>query len=297
MGMLKALAEQYPQVGETFAGADQELEYALSHLVCHGPAPELNQTVHTQPAMLSAGVAIWRCWQQSGGPVPDWMAGHSLGEYTALCCAGALSFAGALRLVQTRARLMQEAVPEGGGAMAALLGIDADRVQNLCSELAQGQVLEIANYNARSQIVIAGHREAVQRTMQMAGKAGARRCVLLPLSIPSHCSLMRPAAEKFAPFLREAALQPPQIPVLHNVDARVHPEREELLASLCAQLYRPVRWVDTVRALAQAGVETVLEFGPGRVLSGLCRRIETRLQALPVMDPASLLRALEVVRG
>ncbi len=292
VGMLSELARHHPVVEETFAAAGEVLAYDLWQLVQQGPEEELNRTDHTQPAMLAAEVAVWRVWRQCGGAVPGVMAGHSLGEYTALVCAGALDFATAVRLVAERGRFMQEAVPEGSGAMAAVLGLDDETVRELCRREAGGEVLEAVNFNAPGQVVVAGHHTAVERLMAAAKAAGAKRVVRLPVSVPSHCRLMQPAAERMAALLAEAEIRAPEIPVLNNVDVAVEEDPQRIREALVRQLYSPVRWVETIRAMAARGVTRVVECGPGKVLAGLNRRIERSMEVLPVYDQATLEAAL-----
>jgi len=292
VGMLGALAEAYPAVGETFAEASAVLGYDLWQVVAEGPADQLNQTHITQPAMLSAGTAVWRVWQAAGGERPAMMAGHSLGEYTALVCAGALEFADAIGLVAERGRLMQAAVPAGTGAMAAILGLDDDVVRQVCADAAQGEVVEAVNFNSPGQVVVAGNQAAVERAMAAAKAAGAKRAVPLPVSVPSHCALMEPAARQLAERLRQVELRAPAIPVLHNCDVQSHADADGIRAALEQQLHSPVRWVDTIRAMAAQGVDTLIECGPGKVLVGLNKRIEKGMAAKAVFDPESLKEAL-----
>ncbi len=292
VGMLAELAGVHPQVRETFEEASEVVQKDLWQLSQQGPAEALDATENTQPAMLAAGVAVWRVWRAQGGCAPVAMAGHSLGEYTALVCAGALDFPAAVALVAERARRMQAAVPAGQGAMAAILGLDDDAVRGVCAQAAGDEVVEAVNFNAPGQVVIAGHAAAVARAVEAARAAGARRSVPLAVSAPPPCTLMRPAAEALAPHLAEAGLRAPQVPVWQNVDARPHSEPAAIRDALAAQLYRPVRWTDTVRGLAAEGVGQVLEFGPGKVLTGLTRRIDRQLGALAIHDPAGLEQAL-----
>lgn len=294
VGMLTALADAYPQVRETFAEASDVLGRDLWGLAAEGPAEDLDRTENTQPAMLTAGVAVWRCWQARGGAMPAAMAGHSLGEYTALVCAGAMSFPDAVGLVAARARLMQAAVPAGAGAMAAVLGLDDDQVRAVCAEQAEGQVLEAVNFNAPGQVVIAGDKDAVERGVAAAKAAGAKRALLLAVSVPSHCALMRESAEKLAERLAAIPLRLPAVPVLHNVSVAAAEDVTQLRALLAQQLFSPVRWVETIRALAAMGITTAVEAGPGRVLTGLGKRIDKTMTTLPVFDPAGLDHALEV---
>jgi [acyl-carrier-protein] S-malonyltransferase len=273
------------------------LGYDLWQRVQNGPAELLNKTVCTQPAMLSAGVAVWRCWQASSGREPAVMAGHSLGEYTALVCADALDFADAVALVTKRAEYMQGAVPEGSGAMAAVLGLADDDVVALCERAAESEVVSAANFNSPGQVVIAGDSAAVQRAMQLAREAGAKRVLPLPVSVPSHCSLMRPAAQAFAEDVASVSLRAPQIPILHNVDVDSHQDPDAIREALVQQLHSPVRWVETIRAVQARGIDTVLEMGPGKVLVNLNKRIDKSLSALPVQTPQDLSDALAASRA
>lgn len=292
VGMLAELEARYPVVSETFSRASAVLGYDLWARVQEGPAELLNQTACTQPAMLAAGVATWRCWQSRSDAVPAMMAGHSLGEYTALVCAGALDFEATIGLVEKRGLAMQNAVPEGTGAMAAILGLDDDQVVALCAQAAGDEVVSAVNFNSPGQVVIAGHAAAVERAMALAGEAGARRALRLPVSVPSHCALMEPAAETFAAELAATEVRVPDIAVLHNVDVSTKDSAEAIREALAAQLYRPVRWVETIRAMHAAGIARVLEMGPGKVLAGLNKRIEKSMPGIAVQTPDDLDRAL-----
>jgi [acyl-carrier-protein] S-malonyltransferase len=291
--MLSALAEAWPQVGVTFGEASEVLGYDLWALVRDGPAEDLNRTDRTQPAMLAAGVAVWRVWRAREGLMPAMMAGHSLGEYTALVCAGALNYSDAVRLVAERGRCMQDAVPAGSGAMAAILGLSDEAVIDVCSAAAQGDVVTAVNFNSPGQVVIAGNAQAVQRAIALAKENGAKRAVPLPVSVPSHCALMEPAAERFAVYLKDTAFIVPQIPVIQNVDVIAHETPDSIRDALGRQLYNPVQWVRTIEAMRERGVERIIEAGPGKVLTGLCKRIDKSLMALPVHDPDSLDAALD----
>lgn len=290
--MLNALAAEYPQVQETFAEATRALGYDLWQVVADGPDDRLNQTQVTQPAMLAAGVAVWRVWRAKGGTIPVVMAGHSLGEYSALVCAEALAFSDAVKLVAERGRYMQEAVPVGQGGMAAILGLDDAVVVKVCEQAAEGEVLEAVNFNSTGQVVIAGTATAVARGAERAKAAGAKRALVLPVSVPSHCALMRPAAERLAARLQEVAFQTPRIPILHNAHLKSETEADAMRAALVRQVAAPVRWVETVQAMLAQGVERIIECGPGKVLTGLNRRIDKRADTLPVYDPATLNEAL-----
>jgi [acyl-carrier-protein] S-malonyltransferase len=296
LGMLSALAEAQAPVRETFSEASEALGLDLWALVQQGPEADLNRTENTQPAMLAGGVAVWRAWRAAGGELPVAMAGHSLGEYTALVCAEALDFAAAVRLVATRGRLMQAAVPEGEGAMAAVIGLDDAAVTAACEQAAQGEVVEPVNYNAPGQVVIAGSRVAVDRAMEAARAAGAKRVLPLPVSAPSHCMLMRDAALALGEALAEVELRAPTLPVIHNADVQPHDTPEAIRDVLTRQLHSPVRWVETIRALAGQGVTQIVELGPGKVLAGLNKRIERSLSAVSVNDPEGLAAALAATR-
>ncbi|SEO52509.1 ACP S-malonyltransferase [Aquisalimonas asiatica] len=293
VGMLGELAEHTGVVAETFTEASDALGRDLWDLVRNGPEDALNSTDITQPAMLAAGVAVWRALQERGAPAPAYFAGHSLGEYSALVCGGALAFPDAVALVAERGRLMQEAVPQGQGAMAAILGLDDEQVRQVCADAAQGDVVEAVNFNAPGQVVIAGSAGAVERAVAGAKEAGAKRAMPLPVSVPSHCALMEPAAEKLAQRLRDVAVQAPTIPVVHNVDVATCDDPDGIRDRLVRQLHRPVRWVETVQFLAGQGVGTLVECGPGKVLAGLTRRIDKSLDAVAVFDPDSLNKALD----
>ncbi len=292
VGMLADLAAQYAQVAETFVEASEALGYDLWKITQEGPADELNQTHITQPAMLAGGIAVHRVWQAQGGARPLAMAGHSLGEYTALVAAGSLSLADAVQLVADRGRFMQEAVPAGVGAMAAILGLDDARVIEVCKQAAQGEVVSAVNFNSPGQVVVAGHKAAVERAVELAKEAGAKRALLLPVSVPSHCSLMLPAAEKLAERLAGIEFSAPAIPVYNNVDVTAESDAEAIRAALKRQLFSPVRWVETIQALADAGVDTVVECGPGKVLAGLNKRINKGMGTQVTLDADSLAKAL-----
>jgi [acyl-carrier-protein] S-malonyltransferase len=297
VGMLAELAATFPVVRQTFSEASAVLGYDLWERVQQGPAELLNQTACTQPAMLTAGVATWRCWHSRSELAPALMAGHSLGEYSALVCAGALDFAAAVHLVAKRGAYMQDAVPEGSGAMAAILGLDDDQIIAICERAAAGDVVSAVNFNSPGQVVIAGDAGAVQRAVELARQAGAKRALPLPVSVPSHCALMRPAADRFAQDIASVAIQTPRIPVLHNVDVAAHQNPEAIRDALVRQLYNPVRWVETVRAMHASGTTTVLEMGPGKVLAGLNKRIEKSMAAIPVQNPGDLEQAMTACQG
>jgi [acyl-carrier-protein] S-malonyltransferase len=290
--MLNALSAEQPIVKETFAEASQVLGYDLWQIVEQGPEDRLNQTQITQPAMLTAGVAVWRIWRWHGGAAPAYMAGHSLGEYTALVCADALIFTDAVRLVADRGRFMQEAVPTGQGGMAAILGLDDEAVRKVCQEAAEGEVLEAVNYNSPGQVVVAGSAAAVARGAERARAVGAKRAVILPVSVPSHCRLMHPAAERLGARLREIDIRTPVVPVLHNVHVQSEASADAIRDALVRQVESPVRWVETIQTMVARGVDRLVECGPGKVLAALNRRIDKRAETLPVYDPATLTAAL-----
>lgn len=287
VGMMEGFAD-HPAVRSTFAEASEVLGDDLWRLVQQGPADALNLTRNTQPVMLTAGVAVWRAWQAQGGAAPAFVAGHSLGEYTALVVAGALQFADAVPLVRFRAEAMQEAVAAGVGAMAAIMGADDAAVIDACRDAAQGEVVEPVNFNAPGQLVIAGNRAAVERAMAGAKARGAKRALMLPVSAPFHSSLLKPAAERLALRLAHVDIKVPAIPVIHNVDVATHDTPDAIRAALAAQAASPVRWTETIRALAAKGVTQIVECGPGKVLAGLTRRIDDSLMAVALTDGAAI---------
>ena len=295
VGMLQALSGAYTVVRRTFEEASDALGLDLWNLVAEGPKDALDRTENTQPAMLAAGFAVWRVWVENQGPMPVAMAGHSLGEYTSLTAAGALAFSDATRIVAERGRLMQAAVPAGQGAMAAVLGLDDEQIRLVCDEQARGSVLEAVNYNAPGQVVIAGDAAAVERGICAAKAAGAKRALVLSVSVPSHCALMRPAAEALAERLASVEIAIPTIPVWHNASVGVATEVSEIRSLLVQQLYNPVRWVETVRKMVDLGVTHGVECGPGSVLAGLSKRIDKNITTMPVFDPVGLDKALGVI--
>ena len=295
VGMLAAMGADYVDIERTFAEASAALGFDLWQLVQNGPEDSLNRTTNTQPAMLTAGVAVWRVWQSRGGPSPDYLAGHSLGEYTALVCAQAIEFKEAVQLVADRGRFMQEAVPIGKGAMAAIMGLDDDAVQQVCEQVAAGDILAPVNFNAPGQVVVAGSTAAVERVVDQARSAGARRAVLLPVSGPFHSALMHPAAERMAERLRETEIRNPQIPVIHNSHVEMETDPAAIRDVLVQQIESPVRWVETIQKMMTLGVDTVVECGPGKVLAGLNKRIARDARSLAVSDPDSLATALSAV--
>ena len=296
LGMMAAYGDS-PVVRATFDEASKALGRDLWQLVTEGPAEALNQTVNTQPLMLTAGIAVWRLWQEKGGPLPALVAGHSLGEYAALVAAGVLELADAVPLVELRAKAMQEAVPAGEGAMAAVLGLDAAAVKAACETAAQGQVVQAVNFNAPEQTVIAGHKVAVERAAEDCKAAGAKRAVMLPVSAPFHCSLMQPAAEKLKARLAELTLQVPKIPVVNNVDVATPADPAAIRDALGRQAAAPVRWVETMQSMQAAGVTQIYECGPGKVLAGLVKRCVDGVNGGAMADLAGVEAALAAVKG
>ncbi|MBH8580877.1 ACP S-malonyltransferase [Halomonas pacifica] len=296
VGMLRELAERYSVVRTTFEEASEALGYDLWHVVQDGPAEALNATACTQPALLASSVATWRVWQELEGPRPGAMAGHSLGEYSAMVCAGVMTFAEGIKLVRLRGEAMQDAVPAGEGAMAAVLGLENAAVEAACREAADAGVVAAVNYNAPGQVVIAGAKGAVDRAIALCQEAGAKRALPLPVSVPSHCELMRPAAERLAAAMQAIELRAPRYTVVQNVDARAHGDIDTLRTRLVEQLYRPVRWTECVEAMAGEGAELFVECGPGKVLTGLGKRIVRGSKGVAINDPDSLETALELAR-
>ncbi|QYN47619.1 ACP S-malonyltransferase [Gilliamella sp. ESL0405] len=293
VGMLKDLADNYPIVKATFDEASEVLGYDLWALVQDGPAEELNKTWQTQPALLASSVAIYRVWQSVNGAQPEFMAGHSLGEYSALVCAGVIDFKDAIELVELRGKLMQEAVPAGTGAMYAIIGLDNESISKACEQATEGQIVAPVNFNSPGQVVIAGNKEAVERAGALCKQAGAKRALPLAVSVPSHCALMKPAADKLATALQNITFNAPKFAVINNVDVKVESSAEQIKAALIAQLYSPVRWTETVEMMAKQGVTLLVEMGPGKVLTGLTKRIVDSLSACAVNDKASLDAAIE----
>lgn len=292
VGMLKELAADYNEIKNTFNESSEVLGLDLWQLIQDGPEETLNQTQNTQPAMLAAGVAVWRVWQSREGVMPTVMAGHSLGEYTALVCAGAINFSDAISLVADRGRYMQEAVPVGQGGMAAIIGLDDDAVVAVCEKAAEGDVLSPVNYNAPGQVVIAGSKAAVDRAVIVSKEAGAKRALSLPVSVPSHCALMHPAADQMRSRLAGIDISSPEIPVLHNVHAKPETSADDIREALVRQIESPVLWVDTINTIASDGTTTLIECGPGKVLAGLNRRINKATKTWPVFNCATLDEAL-----
>lgn len=292
VGMLADLYQTYPLVQDTFNESSAALGYDLWALIANGPEEQLNETQRTQPALLTASVAVWRVWQQQGGATPAYFAGHSLGEYSALVCAGVLSLADAVKLVEKRGQYMQQAVPAGTGAMAAIIGLDDAAIAKACVDAAQGEVVAPVNFNSPGQVVIAGHKAAVERAGEACKAAGAKRALPLPVSVPSHCALMRPAAEQLAVDLAALQFNTPAIPVVNNVDVQIAGNADAIKDALIRQLYSPVRWTETIEYFAAQGVTEVLELGAGKVLSGLIKRINKELNTSSITDSAALSAAL-----
>lgn len=284
LGMLSELAQSSPLVISTYAQASEQLGYDLWKLVQEGPDTLLGQTEYTQPALLAAGVAVFKVWQEQGSECPAFMAGHSLGEYTALVCAGVLDYSDAVSLVALRGRLMQEAIKEGEGSMAAIIGLTEAQIAQICVEAAEEQVLSPANFNAIGQTVLAGETSAITRAIDLAKQMGAKIAKLIPVSVPSHCALMKPAAEKLAEYLANIKMNKPVIPVISNVDVAIHDESDQIRTALIKQLYNPVRWVETIQFLAQQGVQCFVECGPGKVLAGLNKRIIPGLNTISAIE-------------
>ena len=292
LGMLKELSENFSEVSTTFQQASDALGYDLWSLIQDGPVEKLNSTDVTQPAMLAAGVATWRIWQAKGGAMPSMMAGHSLGEYTALVCSGSLDFVDAIKLVSQRGKFMMQAVPAGTGAMAAVLGMEDEAVRKVCLEAAQGEVLEAVNYNSPGQVVVAGNKSAVERVCILAKEQGAKRALELPVSVPSHCALMKPAAEQLAEVLNTISFNTPSIPVINNVDVIAAESEADIRDALKRQLFSPVRWVETIEKMSADGADQFMECGPGKVLVGLNKRINKTLTSAALLDSATIETAL-----
>lgn len=298
VGMLADIATQFDEVKQTFDEASAALGYDLWHLVFQGPAVELDKTVHTQPALLAASYAVWRIIQKRKALKPALLAGHSLGEYTALVCANALDFTDAIKLVAARGQFMQEAVKAGDGAMAAIIGLEDDAVASLCQQVAAaGEILAPANLNSIGQVVIAGHKAPVERALALAKTQGAKLVMLIPVSVPSHCELMRPAAERLSVMLANTKINLPQIPVINNVNVLPYDNVAAIREGLTKQLYMPVRWVETIRYFISKGVTHIIECGPGKILSGLNKRIDPRLQLMTTAEIITLEVVLQENEG
>jgi len=288
VGMMNALAAVYPVVEHTFAEASDVLKKDLWSLVQNGPETALNQTEVTQPVMLVAGVATWRVWKQVNGPEPQLMAGHSLGEYSALVCADSITFTDAVQLVADRARFMQEAVPAGQGGIAAILGLEDDAVRALCEREAQGETLDAVNFNSPNQVVIAGSAAAVARAVEASKAAGAKRAVVLPMSVPAHSRLMQPAAKRMAGRVQSVDVRAPRIPIIHNAHLKTESDAASIRTALVRQIDSPVRWTDTILKMTSEGISRIVECGPGKVLTGLNKRIAKQVETFPVFDPDSV---------
>ncbi|WP_031578690.1 ACP S-malonyltransferase [Ruminobacter sp. RM87] len=295
VGMLKELSELYPVIKNTFAEASEVLGYDLFDLVMNGPAEELGKTYKTQPALLTASVALYRLWQEKSSLKPAVMAGHSLGEYSALVCAGVIDFKDAVKLVKLRGEFMQAAVPAGVGAMAAVIGLADDVVIKACAEAAGSQVCSAVNFNSPGQVVIAGNKEAVDKASEALKAAGAKRVLPLAVSVPSHCALMKSAADELAKELAKVEFRVPSVPVINNVDVAKVTDADSIRDALVRQLYSPVRWVETVQSASAEGIKTMIEVGPGKVLSGLIKRIDKEVNAISLNDAATLDAALTAV--
>ncbi len=288
VSMLAKLNHAYPTVSAIYADAAEVLGYDLWEIVQAGPEEKLNLTIYTQPALLAAGFAVWQVFSPHFPTLPRFLAGHSLGEYTALVCAQAISFADGLRLVAKRAALMQNAVPEGQGAMAVLVGLDADAVAALCTQAQIKGSVAPANFNSPGQIVVAGVSGAIDHVVQLAKHAGAKIAKRLPISVPSHCELMKEAAQEFSQYLTQIPINTPKIPIIHNRDVKVHQHPDEIRQALVEQLYSPVRWVDTIQFMIAEGIETIIECGPNKVLTGLNKRIDPKINASCIADPEDM---------
>jgi [acyl-carrier-protein] S-malonyltransferase len=295
IGMLAELAAEYPQVESTFAEASEVLGYDLWSLVQTGAQEEINLTERTQPLLLAASVAVWRVWQARNGAQPALLAGHSLGEWSALVCAGIVEFKAAIKIVQLRGKYMQDAVPAGLGAMAAIIGLDDAAIVSACKNAEQGEVVAAVNFNSPGQVVIAGHKAAVERASALCKEAGAKRALPLPVSAPFHTEMMRPAAERLADLVSSTPFAAPQIPVVHNVTAETEINPEKIKALMIEQIYSPVRWVDCVNTMVAAGITTTIECGPGKVLSGLNKRISADVNTLSIEKPEEIIAVLEAV--
>lgn len=297
VGMLADLSASFGEVKQTFEEASDAIGVDLWAMSQNGPKEDLNSTINTQPALLAAGIAVWRVWRSQNGVVPSVMAGHSLGEYSALVAADALTFQDGIKLVRSRAEFMQAAVPVGTGAMAAILGLGDEKVREVCAAGAQGEVAEAVNYNSPGQVVVAGNKDAISRVAVLAKEAGAKRALILDVSVPSHCSLMSEAADQLFDVMNSMTIAAPAIPVLQNVSVSAASDASEVKQLLKEQLFKPVRWVETIQSFAAQGVENVIEAGPGKVLTGLGKRIDKSITTLPVLDTASLEKALEATNA
>lgn len=299
VGMLNDASAAYPLIRDVFAESSAVLGYDLWELVSAGPAEQLDNTTYTQPALLTASYAVWRVLTSQIELAPSLLAGHSLGEYTALVCANALSFTDAVKLVAARGAYMQDAVPEGVGAMAAIIGLSDEKVEAICRHVIDGttDILTPANYNSIGQVVIAGHKHAVERALKVAKEEGAKMAVLIPVSVPSHCGLMQEAADRLQQLLMDTKIAKPTLPVVSNVDASIYDSADSIRENLIRQLYSPVRWVDTIQFFKANGIETIVECGPGKILSGLNKRIDKNLTLINCQDAASITTLLNQISG
>ena len=292
IGMMDDLAGLYPEIKNIFSRASDVLAYDLWDKVANGPESDLNKTEITQPALLTAAFATWQLWQDKTSEMPTLLAGHSLGEYTALVCAKVMSFENAVELVTERGKCMQRAVPSDIGAMAAILGLEDNQVETVCNEAAGDEIVSAANFNSPGQVVIAGHKRAVERAIKMAKSAGAKRAILLPVSVPSHCMLMKTAADEFADILNKIEFNNATIPVVQNVDAKAKTDAKEIRSCLLEQLYKPVLWVDVIKSMRQQNIQKIIECGPGKVLAGLIKRIDRSIDVHCIQDNDSLTKAI-----
>lgn len=292
LGMLSELSEKYPMVRTTFAEASDVLHYDLWHMVQQGSEEDITLTERTQPLLLTASVAVWRIWQQEGGASPALMVGHSLGEWSALVCSGVVAFHDAVRLVRNRGAYMQDAVPRGEGAMAAILGLEDQLIKEICAQACEGQEVTAVNFNSPGQVVIAGNTAAVERAIEGCKAAGAKRAMPLPVSAPFHTALMKPAADRLATDILDTDFSAPEVLIVHNVNAKTEPDPERIKQLMIEQIFMPVRWVDCVNTLVSSGIDTVVECGAGKVLGGLCKRIDPSLTAYATEDSDNLIKSL-----
>lgn len=298
IGMLAELSETYPSIKEVFAIASAALNYDLWQLIQQGPIEELNKTWKTQPALLAASYAIYSAWKAQGNPDPIIAAGHSLGEYSALTCAGVIDFVEAIKLVELRGKLMQEAVPEGNGAMYAIIGLDDDKIVQACqqAQLELNQVVSAVNFNSPGQVVIAGEKQAADRAGELCKEMGAKRALPLPVSVPSHCQLMKPAADKLANELNKIEFNSPKFTIINNVDVLAEVNPDNIKSALIKQLYSPVQWTKTIEYMGEKGINTVFEVGAGKVLTGLIKRIVPSINSIAINEPSSMLQAIQQIK-
>jgi len=292
VGMMNNIISSDPEIKKIFDIASEILNYNILKVISEGPKEKLNQTEITQPAILLTSYALWMLWKKKSKLIPTVLAGHSLGEYSALLCAGVISFEEAVNLVSERGKSMQRSVPSNMGAMAAILGLSNEVLENLCADISSNEIVSVANYNSPGQTVISGHKIAVERVINAAKEAGAKKAILLPVSVPSHCILMKNAADEFSQLLNDATFNDPEIPILQNVDAKIKTKAEEIRPVLLEQLYKPVRWVDSIKEINSLGVTKIIECGPGKVLCGLIKRIENSFELFPIYDQTSLENSL-----